>query len=433
MDTPLQQLRNQLRTGLATPESILENSLRRANGNLSRNTYLHLEKEAAFGQASELAKRYYGAAARSALYGVPVSVKDCFDVEGLVTSCGSAYYASHNPPASADSGIVARLREAGAVLTGKTHLHQLAYGITGENPDFGDCLQPQNAALLTGGSSSGAAASVQEGSAMAAIGTDTGGSVRVPAALCGLAGFRASHGLGPWQGSFHLAPSFDTLGLLFRDLRDGPVLAESIFRIPRATAPAQSARIGYAPPEFLGDATGEVLATYAAWKSALRKVKAVLSPIDCTSWAESLEIFAGIQASEAAALHRGKFAFFEESIAARLAWGESLSAETVSELRRRHDAFRGQMRALFAEYDFLIVPCAPVHQLLAGADHSSVRPAILRYTTPASLAGLPAVVLGGGIAGVHFGAGVQLIGAHNQDARLLAYAAELGSGFLTAE
>jgi aspartyl-tRNA(Asn)/glutamyl-tRNA(Gln) amidotransferase subunit A len=84
--------------------------------------------------------------------------------------------------------VAARLRAAGAVIVGKTHLHQLAYGITGENKDFGDCVQPRNAEWLTGGSSSGAAASVQEGSAMAAIGTDTGGSVRVPAALCGLAG-----------------------------------------------------------------------------------------------------------------------------------------------------------------------------------------------------------------------------------------------------
>src|SRR5205823_66012 len=95
---------------------------------------------------------------------------------------------------------------------------------TGENPDFGDCLQPGKEGALTGGSSSGACASVLEGSAAAAIGTDTGGSVRVPAALCGLAGYRASLGRGDWRGAAHLAESFDTMGWLFRDLEEAPLL-----------------------------------------------------------------------------------------------------------------------------------------------------------------------------------------------------------------
>jgi Asp-tRNA(Asn)/Glu-tRNA(Gln) amidotransferase A subunit family amidase len=120
--------------------------------------------------------------------------------------------------------VAARLRQAGAVIMGKTHLHQLAYGITGENSEYGDCVQPENPQALTGGSSSGSAASVQEGSAVAAIGTDTGGSIRVPAALCGLAGYRSSLGLGgaqAWEGGLHLAVSFDTLGWLFATCATG--------------------------------------------------------------------------------------------------------------------------------------------------------------------------------------------------------------------
>jgi hypothetical protein len=134
------------------------------------------------------------------------------------------FYAARQPAAAADSWVAARLRDAGAVIIGKAHLHQLAYGVTGENRDYGDCLQPADPALLTGGSSSGAAASIQEGSALAAIGTDTGGSVRAPAALCGLTGYRASLGIGDWTGGYHLAPSFDTIGWLCRDLRDLPLL-----------------------------------------------------------------------------------------------------------------------------------------------------------------------------------------------------------------
>src|SRR6202011_4339067 len=118
----------------------------------------------------------------------PVSLKDCFDLAGVVTTVGSRFYAQRNAPATEDSAVAARLRSQGAVIVGKTPLHPLAYGITGENPDYGDSTQPRDARSLTGGFSSGSAARVQEGSAAPAIGTDTGGSIRVPASLCGLAG-----------------------------------------------------------------------------------------------------------------------------------------------------------------------------------------------------------------------------------------------------
>ena len=162
---------------------------------------------------------------RSALWGLPVSVKDCFDLAGAPTTCGVHFYRDLNGTATRDSWLVEQLRATGAVITGKTHLHPLAYGITGENPEYGDCVQPGNPGALTGGSSSGACASVLEGSAVAAIGTDTGGSIRVPAALCGLAGYRSTIGGGNWRGGAHLAKSFDTMGWLFRDLQDAPLLA----------------------------------------------------------------------------------------------------------------------------------------------------------------------------------------------------------------
>src|SRR5258706_16451889 len=140
-------------------------------------------------------------------------MKDCFDLEGFRTTAGTRFYAEKNEIAREDSAVAKRLRAQGAVITGKTNLHPLAYGITGENRDFGDCLQPANPNLLTGGSTSGGAASVQEGSAVAAIGTHTGGSIRVPAALCGPAGDRASiclaWGRELWRGGIHIARAFD--------------------------------------------------------------------------------------------------------------------------------------------------------------------------------------------------------------------------------
>ncbi len=169
MRGPLQtlaDLRRSLRDGSLSPVRLAGEAIASAQGNASRNTYLDFSAPEVLAAAESLERRYRAPKSRPPLYGIPVSVKDCFDVQGKVTTFGTRFYADHAAAAASDSALVRRLREAGCLLTGKTHLHPLAYGITGENPDFGDCVQPRDASLLTGGSSSGAAASVQEGSAL---------------------------------------------------------------------------------------------------------------------------------------------------------------------------------------------------------------------------------------------------------------------------
>jgi Asp-tRNA(Asn)/Glu-tRNA(Gln) amidotransferase A subunit family amidase len=424
----LAHLRRSLATANTNPSIIAAEAIRNANSSASRNTYITSLADESLHRAAQLPHLFPNAADRPPLYGIPISIKDCFDVAGTITTCGSRFYAQLHTPATSNSWIAQRLLDIGAILTGKTHLHPLAYGITGENPDYGDSLQPRDATLLTGGSSSGAVASVQEGSALAAIGTDTGGSVRVPAALCGLAGYRASigvsHGEERWSGAAHLAPTFDTLGLLFRDLRDAPALAHTIFDIVPTPAPTHP-RIGYIGESFLHDAEPEVLEAYASWKQHLPEHGATLIPIDTTFWHDSSEIFTHIQASEAAAIHRGHFQHFEPSIAERLAWGASITSDQLTTLHQRLNIFRTQTSLLFQHTDFFILPCAPVSKLHAGRDQSHIRKAILRYTTPASLAGLPAITLPGEHIGAPFGTGVQLIAAPMQDASLLAFAATL--------
>jgi aspartyl-tRNA(Asn)/glutamyl-tRNA(Gln) amidotransferase subunit A len=282
---------------------------------------------------------------------------------------------------------------------------------------------------LTGGSSSGSAAGVQEGSAVAAIGTDTGGSIRVPAALCGLAGYRASielaHQRDLWRGGFHLAPSFDTLGWLFRDLRDAPILAEALFDLRVPPTAQMKVRIGSVHQDFLHDCDAEVLTSFAKWKSEMSERGAEISTIDSQFWEGVIDIFAPIQAHEAAAIHTaatgGDFSHFEKSIAERLTWGASIPPTEIEALRQSHAKFRERTDAFLREYDFLIAPCAPVHRLIAGTDHSDTRRMMLRYTVPMSLAGVPVVTLP-----TATGAGVQLIAARGADARLLAYAANLG-------
>lgn len=424
---PVQTLRDAIARGETTPRAAAESALSRANGNASRNVYLSLDADAVLREAEAL-RRKFAADPKPPLYGSPIALKDCFDLAGYATSAGSRYYADRNGIAREDSAVAARLRALGAIIIGKTHLHQLAYGITGQNPDYGDCVQPANARLLTGGSSSGSAASVQEGSAVAAIGTDTGGSVRAPAALCGLAGYRASielaHQLGLWRGGMHLAPSFDTLGWLFRDLRDAPLLATALFDLSVPPAVDLNVRIGCVADDFLRDCEPVVLAGFAQWREKLKDSGGRIVPMDTAFWEEAMSIFAPIQASEAGAYHAantgGNFSHFEKSIAERLAWGLSFRADEIARLRQLHAAFRERVDALLREHDFLIAPCSPVAQLVAGADQSQTRSTILRYTSPLSLAGVPIVTLPA--AG---GAGVQLIAARGDDSRLLAYAAQL--------
>lgn len=422
-------LRQQFLTQRSTPLAEVDAALACANSNAGRNVYLVQNEDWSRNEAHSLRHENL---AQQPLWGVPVSLKDCFDLSGFATSCGSSFYRDQNGVASEDSAVAARLRSAGAVITGKTHLHQLAYGITGESSNFGDCVQSNDPAHLTGGSSSGAAASVQEGSALAAIGTDTGGSVRVPAALCGLAGYRSSLTLNTvdaWRGGYHLASSFDTIGWLYRNLIDGPLLGHALFDLPFAEAPAiHFLRIATPDSSFLHDCERDVLATLQFWQTRFQSRHARLETFDAARWASATSIFAPIQASEAAALHQGHFHHFEAAIAERLAWGASISVSELISLHQQLDDFRASTHALFDSFDYLLLPCAPMSALIAGADHAQTRARILRYTAPISLAGLPVVTLPSSDP-QHPAGGLQLVGPLGSDAVLLALSASLSENF----
>jgi len=425
----VRDLRAALAAGSTTPTQLAEIALANSNRNASHNTYIWQDANwtrAAAARAesmppaiSEKGGGPFGDG-RPALWGLPISVKDCFDLAGSPTSCGIHFYRDLNGKAERDSWLVEQLRAAGAVITGKTHLHPLAYGITGENPEYGDCVQPRDSGALTGGSSSGAAASVQEGSAVAAIGTDTGGSVRAPAALCGLAGYRASLGRGNWRGGAHLAESFDTMGWLFRDLEDAPY-----FAAPFAPANPPPLRrfnsFAFVADSFLHDCEPEVVVSFHDVVRTLQALGLEARTISPDWWADAVEIFAPIQASEAAGLHAGNFDQFEPAIRDRLKWGASLTASEISALRQRHTTFRAHMDELFAAHQLILLPAIPVARLAARADHSQTRSRLLRYTAPFSLAGVPAVA----IPCAH--GGMQLAAARDADESLLALAAQIGA------
>jgi Asp-tRNA(Asn)/Glu-tRNA(Gln) amidotransferase A subunit family amidase len=420
----IRDLRRALAGGALKPAQLVTEALAHSNGNAGRNTYLWHDNAWTLAEAARAESIPAGVDGafrdgRSPLWGLPISVKDCFDLTGAPTSCGTKFYRDVNGIATRDSWLVEQLRKAGAIITGKTHLHPLAYGITGENPDFGDCVQPGNPSALTGGSSSGACASVLEGSAVAAIGTDTGGSIRVPAALCGLVGYRASLGRGDWRGGAHLAKSFDTMGWLFRDLRDAPLLAFP-FAPKDAPQPKTFTRFAYVADSFLTDCEPEVVASFHTAVRELQSLGLAGRAIEPDWWRESLEIYAPIQAWEAARYHAGNFEHIQPGIRERLEWGASIAKAELISLRKRHWEFLARMQKLFAEHELIMLPCSPVAQLTAGADHSQTRVRLLRYTTPFSLCGVPAVT----IPCAHGGA--QLAAPLGADESLLALAAQLG-------
>ncbi|MEO6966496.1 MAG: amidase [Acidobacteriaceae bacterium] len=412
--SPLRQLSVRVADDDDVLMGLIETAMARRNRNAGKNTYLHIEDARA--QAHDLPRRFPDRSNRPLLYGLPVAVKDCFDLAGTITTVGSRYYAQANPPAEHDSWVVQRLRSAGAVIMGKTHMQELAYGITGENPWFGDCLQPRDAAQLTGGSSSGSAASVQEGSAVAAIGTDTGGSIRAPAAFCGLVGFRASVGVGSWQGGWHLAPSFDTIGWLFQDLRDGPLLAAALFGMEPVAPKITPLCIGVPSAEFMTDCEPVLLDRLHGWQQGFASRGHQVEEFATDFWQDLFPCYAALQAHEVAALHRGHYDAFEPAINDRLKWGAALSEATLAPFRAQQAAFQRRMKELLVRFHYLLVPATPVSQLVAGADQSQARPRILRYAVPISLVGFPVVTLPGGM---------QLVGPHNGDADLLAFASTL--------
>jgi Asp-tRNA(Asn)/Glu-tRNA(Gln) amidotransferase A subunit family amidase len=423
----VEKLRASLLAGETSPRQLAEEALARVNQNAGRNVYLAVDKNWTLCEADRIANEFAGVE-KPALFGLPVSLKDCFDLAGFRTTAGTRFYGGKNSLSQNDSAVAKRLRSQGAVIVGKTNLHPLAYGITGENLDFGDCLQPRDTSLLTGGSTSGGAASVQEGSAVAAIGTDTGGSIRVPAALCGLAGYRASIGLAwernLWTGAIPLAQTFDTLGWIFQDLRAAPLLAEGLFELKVPSEACLQVRVGAMALKFLDDCDASVLAAFASCKKLLADSGAEIQSFDAKSWEDCLSIYAPIQANEAAAIHSAKtggdFSCFPSPIGERLAWGASLSADEIARQRLRHAEFRHSVDALFGSFDFLILPCSPISKLEAGKDHTQTRPKILRYTTPLSLAGTPVITMP-----FPGGAGIQVAAQRGEDRRLLAYVAKL--------
>ncbi|MFI6319568.1 amidase [Nonomuraea sp. NPDC050556] len=213
---------------------------------------------------------------RGPLHGLPVTIKDLFNVYGLPTVAGTrASLPALWPP---EAAAVTRLRAAGAVVIGKTNMHEIALGITGENPWTGDVRNPIDPARMSGGSSSGSAAAVRMGAGVVSLGTDTAGSIRLPASFCGVVGFRPTHGRVPLTGALALSPSLDTAGPLARTVEDARRVAEVLLGTPLRVAAPSNPLFGTALPYLEGRLSQGVRQAFLALLAGLR-VKEVAFPV----------------------------------------------------------------------------------------------------------------------------------------------------------
>lgn len=350
--------------------------------------------------------------------GIPLAVKDLFDMVGLRTTYGSILFADHLPERSA--AAVRRLEAAGYSNVGKTNLHEFAYGVSSHNPHFGAVENPLDRGRTAGGSSAGSAAAVAAGLAEVALGSDSGGSIRVPAACCGVVGFKPSHGTVPMEGCFPLAPSFDHAGPIGREV-------ESCTRMLEALAP------GFQPAEL--GSLGEIEVGVAWLEHAEPLVRARLETTAALfphRRAVAFPLPEGIGAvfmREVAESHRGLFPEradgYGENVRAKLARCLAATDAEVEAGRRRREEYRERAAEAFEGIDLLITPTLAFVAPPAVEDDRGIREAVIRFTYPFNALGWPALALPCGPAEVGLPASVQLAAPAGEDARVLAAGALL--------
>ncbi len=302
--------------------------------------------------------------ALSPIAGLPVSVKDLFDMEGEITLAGSVALRDA-APAQADATVIASLRSAGAAVVGKTNMTEFAYSGVGLNPHFGTPGNPADPTRIPGGSSSGAAVSVAIGSCVAAIGSDTGGSVRIPAALCGLVGFKPTMRRVPTTGALPLAPSLDSIGPIARTVRDCLLMDSLIADQPLVTHAVELAGLRLAIPEdiVLDDVDDTVAKAFTAALSKLSAAGVHVTEIPLPMLAEAKDLYL-ISPYEAYPWHKELLKTRSNEYDPRVVKRILLGAEATEADRDRLKQARAQWQARLEKaingYDAIVMPTVPI-------------------------------------------------------------------------
>jgi aspartyl-tRNA(Asn)/glutamyl-tRNA(Gln) amidotransferase subunit A len=407
------------------------------------NAYITVTAERALDDARRATEEMQAGKSRGALHGIPIGLKDLYETAGILTTGGGKFHADHVP--GADCTAAARLREAGTVLLGKLNTHEYAYGVTTNNPHYGATHNPWNLDHIPGGSSGGSGAAIAAGLATATLGTDTGGSIRMPASVCGVVGLKPTYGRVSKAGVIPLSYLLDHAGPITRTVEDAALVLTAIagydpldastVRLPvgdylsQLRAGVKGLRIGVPRAWFfeqLQDGVGENVEQAI---EVFRALGAEVRDVELPDVAESLPSILGIVLAEAKEIHAAALTErpgdFGPDVGAILASETPDTAAIMAALRAR-DALTVATRELLESVDLLVTPTTPIvaapigqETVRYGGVEEPVLVAMIRCTGPFNATGHPAISMPCGFTGQGLPVGLQLVGRSFDEAMVL--------------
>jgi aspartyl-tRNA(Asn)/glutamyl-tRNA(Gln) amidotransferase subunit A len=442
----IEQAARLLRRKEISPVELVEAALARIERwSPQLNVFLTVLGDQARRQAKRAEREIRRGSALGPLHGIPVSLKDNFWTRGVRTTAGSKILADFVP--EKDSDAAAALAGAGAILLGKTNLHEFAYGITGENPHYGSSRNPWATDRISGGSSGGSTVAVTTGMGFASLGTDTGGSIRIPSALCGIVGLKPTYGLVSNEGVVPLGVSFDHVGPLTRSVTDACIMLEAIageyprgatrpnYRSLRKNRPRQF-RLGWPKHFFFERVNPEIQAAIEAAAKKFESLGARIEEVPLPHLTDSVDRASNLVVAEANYYHESQGYYpshsedYGEDVRRLLEWGHNLRAVDYLGGIDARRLVQADFDAALGKVDVILAPTSPIpappigasQVRVAGERETTVRAELLRMTRPSNLTGLPAISIPCGFTGDGMPIGMQLIGPRWGESRLLAIA-----------
>jgi len=445
------ELATMMRGGTLSPLELIDCYLERIrHHDANARAYITVTEEIARDAARRAEARLGEDKAPPALAGLPYAAKDLIDVAGVLTTGGSRVLHDNRPRENAQ--VVDLMNDAGAVLLGKANLHEFAYGATGENPITGTATNPYDPTRLAGGSSSGSASAVGYGLAAAALGTDTGGSVRVPASLCGLVGLKPTMGRISTRGVVPFAWSLDHIGSLTRSVGDAALLLQALAGcdpldpgsaevsvgdyMAALDEPIDGLVVGVPEDFYFERADDEILVASEAVLRALEGQGARIVTVAMPSIEHARTVSLTVQMPEALSYHsryldeRGEL--YGADFLAGLALGQCLLAEHYVRAKRVMEGYRRETNAVLREVDVLVTPATPVIAPKIGTSHvtfdgvcEAAGNALTRYTTFFNMTGHPAITLPSGLHSEGLPMAVQIVGRAFDEAGILRVASAI--------
>jgi aspartyl-tRNA(Asn)/glutamyl-tRNA(Gln) amidotransferase subunit A len=435
MASSIEEIAAQIKSGAVSPVELVRRCLDRIEARLELNAFITVMADSAVSAAQVAEREIISGRYRGPLHGIPISVKDLIDVAGTPTTSGSAV-----PPrlATRDALIVTRLREAGAIIIGKTNLHEFAFGTTSEESAFGPVHHPKDLSRSAGGSSGGAAVALVEGMCFGSIGTDTGGSIRIPSAACGTVGLKPMRGELPCDGVVPLSTTLDHVGPMARSVADTAIIFEAM------QSPLETGIVDSAPPRpyvfgvpeqyFCDRLDRRVRAALTNTRNALIAAGHEVRTVAIDHAARTPDVYLHIVLPEASWYHAPLLEthadHYSPGVRLRLEMGRYILAEDYVRALHLGEVLSHSVDRALAECDALLLPTQPIPAPILGeatvdvdGTREPVRGAMLRLTQLFNITGHPAIAVPAGTTEDGWPLSIQLVGHIAGTRRLIQVAA----------